>query len=293
MYDKTNGYIWINGNAVKWKDANIHIMTHSLHYASSVFEGIRAYGGKILKAYEHYNRLYESAEYLNHNISYTIEKLINITNKLMTKNNLENCYIRVLVWYGSKKMTVSYNGGDTNIAIVMWKRIIDYSNDNYIHGIHVNVSDWRRPDPKTTPAHIKASGLYMISAISKYKSEKLGFNDSIMLDYEDNIAEATSANIFFIENRIIYTPPVKCFLNGITRRICIEIAKENGIKVIEKNFTLNDLLKVEEIFLTGTAIEILPINTITINKNNILKFKPGKITKIIQEKFRNLTMMIN
>ena len=288
MFKAISKYIWMDGKILLWEKAKIHIMSHSLHYASSVFDGLRIYNGKIFKANEHYNRLHESAKYLDYQIPYTTPKLIEITKELILLNKYKHAYIRVLAWCGTDTITVSHNGADIHTAIGIWERPINYPKKYYTEGINMNISDWKRPDPHTTPVHIKASGLYMVSSISKCKSEKLGFDDALMLDYKNNIAEATSSNIFFVINEQLYTPKIKCCLNGITRSICIDIAKKNNIKIKEINISLNSLSKVQEAFLTGTAIEILPIGKI-VNNNKIWIFKPGKITNCIHNEFKKLT----
>lgn len=287
MFDDLQGFVWIDGQFVPWKDARVHIMTHALHYASSVFEGIRSYNGKIFKGPDHYQRLHDSANYLDFQVPYSVEELVEATKQLIAKGSYQDGYIRALAWCGSKKMTVSHNGADVHTAIGVWERKLSYPAHYYTDGISMNISDWRRPDPRTAPVHSKAAGLYMTSSMSKAISEKLGFNDALMLDYQNNIAEATSSNIFLVIDGKLYTPIADCFLNGLTRLTCIKIAKYLGIQVEEIKLSLDDLSRAQEVFNTGTAIEILPVGSIEGN-GQIWKFKPGKITNAIRAEYKNV-----
>lgn len=263
-------------------------MTHALHYASSVFEGIRSYNGKLFKAKEHYNRLHTSAELLNFKIPYSTETLISATENLLRKGDYENGYVRAISWCGSRVMTVSHNNSNIHTAIGIWERPIKEPTILYEKGISMNISKWKRPDPITCPVHSKASGMYMISSISKKTAEELGYNDSLLLDYQDHIAEATSSNIFLVNNNVIYTPITKCFLNGITRQTVINIAKKLNINILEKNMTIDFLNKITEVFLTGTTVEILPVHSIE-DTNRKWTFKPSKITKLITSEYNKIT----
>ncbi len=288
MFDNLEGYIWIDGELKKWSDAKIHVMTHGLHYASSVFEGIRSYNGKIFKAKEHYERLQASANYLGFKVPYTVEQLEEATQLLIKKGNYNEPYIRAFAFCGSKVMSVSHKLSDVHCVIGMWERPVFFPEKVYKEGISMNISNWQRPDPNTAPVHSKAAGLYMISSLSKTNAEKEGFDDALMLDYKGDIAEASSSNIFLVIDGKLYTPKPTCFLNGITRLTCIDIAKELKIDVIEKTLTLSDLEKAQEVFLTGTAIEILPVGSVK-DKDKKWTFTPGKITFAIHEKYKVIT----
>ncbi|CAK8163144.1 putative branched-chain-amino-acid aminotransferase [Candidatus Xenohaliotis californiensis] len=288
MFSELSGSnLWFNGKIIPWQEANIHIMTHALHYASSVYEGLRSYHGKIFKATEHYQRLHKSAAYLDFQIPYTSEELIEATQQLIIRDKYQYGYIRAIAWCGSKVMTVSHNGADVNVAIGIWERPLTYPSQYYSDGICMNIAQWRRPDPNTAPVHSKTAGLYPISSISKKEAEKQGFKDALMLDYQGNIAEATSSNIFLVINGQLYTPVPKCFLNGITRCTCLQIAKDAGIPTQEITLTLEDLNKAQEVFLTGTAIEILPVGSI-VGHNKTWSFKPGLVTHTIRSNFQNM-----
>jgi branched-chain amino acid aminotransferase len=288
MFDNLQGFIWFDGQILEWRDAKIHVMSHGLHYASSVYEGLRSYNGKLFKAIEHYQRLHESAKFLDFMIPYSPETLIGITQDLLTVGGYKNGYVRAISWCGSKTMKVSHNEADVHVAIGIWERPLIYSERVYIDGIRMNTSVWRRPDPKTAPVHSKAAGLYMTSSMSKKTSELSGFDDALMLDYRGNIAEATSSNIFMVVDGRLFTPTPTCFLNGITRLTCIDIAKKLGIEVVEMEIKPNLLSKASEVFLTGTAIEILPVGSIEYEKE-LYKFSPGEVTNAIRTQFRNLT----
>lgn len=287
MFDDLPGFIWFDGQILPWKEARIHVMTHALHYASSVYEGMRSYKGKILKVQTHYERLHQSAIYLDFQVPYAIEELIAATNHLVIEGGYDQGYIRAIAWCGSKKMTVCHRDADVHVAIGVWERPLTYPERHYTHGIRMNIADWRRPDPRTAPVHSKAAGLYMTSAMSKATSERLGYNDTLMLDCQGNIAEASSSNIFLVIEGKLYTPTPDCFLNGITRRTCLEMTKGLGIESHETTLTLEDLGRAQEVFLTGTAIEILPVGRIE-GHGSAWDFTPGKVTGLLREKLRDM-----
>ncbi len=287
MFDDLPGSIWLDSKIVPWKEAKLHVMTHALHYASSVYEGLRSYKGKVLKVEMHYERFHQSANYLDFEIPYSVEKLTKATQDLVINGGYINGYIRAIAWCGSKKMTVSNLGADVHVAIAVWERQLTYPESYYTEGIKMNIAKWRRPDPTTAPVHSKASGLYMTSSMSKVESERLGFNDALMLDYRGNIAEATSSNFFMVIDGKLYTPFPDCFLNGITRRTCLAVAKDLGIETHETALTLEDLSRAQEVFLTGTAIEILPVGSIE-GDGSIWKFKPGEVTTKIRAEFQKM-----
>lgn len=289
MFDNLQGYIWFDGAIIPWSEAKLHVMSHALHYASSVFEGMRAYNSVVFKAKQHYQRLHRSAKYLDFEIIYSPRELIEATNILLKKCSYNHGYIRAISWCGSQQMKISTNNVNVHTAIAIWERPVNYKEEFYTEGIKMNISSWRRPAPDTAPVHSKAAGLYMISSLSKKTSEKLGFNDALMLDYQGYIAEATSSNIFFVIDNKLYTPIADCFLNGITRLTCIDIAKNLGIEIYEAKLSIEHLSKATEVFLTGTAIEILPVGSIMDQENNkIWHFKPSNITYSIMKEFRKL-----
>ena len=282
-FSDRDGVIWFNGSYRKWTESNIHVLNHGLHYASCVFEGIRVYEGKIFKLKEHTERLLKSASILDLDIKYSVDDLIDITTGLISKQNIRNGYIRPVAWRGSEKMAISAIDGSTNLAIAAWTWPSYFSPDQVLKGIKLTVSNWRRPAPNSAPTDSKAAGLYMICSLSKHAAEKKGFDDALMLDYRDFIAEATGANIFFVKNDKLFTPLPDCFLNGITRQCVIKIAKKLKVEVIEDHFEIDFLEDCDEVFLTGTAVEITPVSTI-----DKYKFEVGKISKLLIEEFRRL-----
>ena len=280
-FDNRDGFIWLNGNFVKWRDANIHVLNHGLHYASCVFEGLRIYNGRIFKLDEHIKRLFNSAKILDLEIPYDYESVVNITKEIIVKQNVSNGYVRPVVWRGSEMMAISAKKGSTNLAIAAWEWPSYFSPEKLLEGIKLNVSKWLRPSPESAPTDSKAAGLYMICSLSKHEAEKLGFDDALMLDYRGYVAEATGANIFFVKDNELFTPIADCFLNGITRQTVVEIAKENKIKTHEKHFKLDFLKTCDEVFLTGTAVEITPVSCIE-NFN----FEERKLTKFLMSEFK-------
>lgn len=288
MFDNLPGFIWFDGIIIPWQEARLHVMSHALHYASSVYEGLRSYAEKVFKAQEHYERFHRSAGYLDFQIPHTSEELIKATEYLVKEGGYKEGYIRAIAWCGSKKMTVSHNGADVHTVIGVWERPIINMKKNNTDGIRMNIADWCRPDPKTAPVHSKASGLYMTSSMSKRSAELLGFDDALMLSYQGTIAEATSANIFLVIDGKLYTPKPDCFLNGITRLTCIDISRILGLEVCETVLELNDLSKAQEVFLTGTAIEILPVGSIE-GQGKVWRFKPDEVTSAIRSEFSKIT----
>ena len=279
-FDKRDGFIWINGSFEKWDKAKVHVLNHGLHYASCVFEGIRIYNGKIFKLNEHIQRLYKSAEILDLKIPFQLNDICLHVKDVVKKQNVKNGYIRPVVWRGSEMMAISAEKASTNIAIACWEWPSYFSPDKLLKGINLSVAEWTRPSPQSAPTDSKAAGLYMICSLSKHKAEKAGFDDALMLDYRGYIAEATGANIFFVNNGELFTPKPDCFLNGITRQTVIKIARRIKIKVTEDHFKIDFLSNCSEAFLTGTAVEITPINSI-----NNYKFKERTITKKLIDEF--------
>ena len=283
-YADLNGFIFFDGEIVEWKKAKLHVLSHGLHYASSVFEGERSYNKKVFKEIEHTNRLIHSAKSLGFDLPYNLEEIIKIRKMVIDANNISDGYIRPVAWRGSEMMGISAQDNTIHFALAAWEWPSYFSPEAKLKGIKLNISKWKRPDPSTAPVNTKAAGLYMICTLSKHEAERQGFDDSLMLDYRGYIAEATGANIFFVKDEELHTPIADCFLNGITRQTIITIAKEQGINVIEKRIRLQDLKNYQECFVTGTAAEVTPVNQI-----GDYKFTPGLICKKLIENYTILT----
>ena len=268
-FDNRDGWIWMNGALVPWKKATSHVISQGLHYASAVFEGERAYGGKIYKSKEHTQRLFNSAKIIGMTIPFSLEEIIIAKDELIKKMNLKNCYVRPVVWRGSKQMGLSTNEADINVAIAVWDDWASYFKiEDRLAGLKLITSPWKRPAPDTVPFEAKASGPYIICTMSKQFAEEKGYNDALMLDYRGYVAEGTGANIFFIKDKNIHTPIPDCFLNGITRQTVIKLVKEKGFNLIERYILPKEINEYDEVFLTGTAAEITPIKSIdNINYN--------------------------
>ena len=282
-FDNRAGYIWLDGKFVKWNQAKIHVLTHGLHYASCVFEGARVYNGKIFKLIEHTKRLLLSSKILGFKLPYAEKEINKVCKQIIKKQNIKNGYLRPFAWRGSEMMAISAQNTTIHLAIATWEMSTYFDKKKKISGITLQTSKWMKPPPNSAPTQAKAAGLYMICTLSKHIAEKNGFDDSLMLDSNGKIAESTGANIFFVKNNKLFTPIADCFLNGITRKTVIQLAKKNNIKVIEKRILPKELLKADEIFLTGTAVEITPISQID-NK----KFNVGEITKKLISLFSDL-----
>ena len=272
-YDQMSGQIWYNGEFVEWGEAKVHVLTHGLHYASSIFEGERAYGGKIFKLREHTERLFFSAKELGFEIPYSVEEIDQACIDTLEKQGLSDAYIRPVAWRGSEMMGVSAQANRINVAIAVWEWPSYFAPEERIKGIRLDRAHYRRPDPATIPCFAKAAGLYMICTLSKHAAEENGYADALMLDYRGRVAEATGANVFFIKEGKIHTPEPDCFLNGITRQTVIDLAKDRQIEVIERAIMPEEMADFEECFLTGTAAEVTPVSEI-----GELNFKPGQIT---------------
>jgi len=283
-FDKRTGKIWFNGKPINWPEAKIHILNHGLHYASCVFEGERVYDEQIFKLEEHTKRLFYSASRLGIKIPYS-EDIINKSCRDITSiQKVKNGYVRPVVWRGSEMMAISAQQTKIHVAIAAWDWGSYFDPSLKLKGIRLNISKWRRPAPNTIPWDTKASGLYMICTLSKHEAEKEGFADSLMLDYQDNVAEATGANIFFRnKDGELHTPIPDSFLNGITRRSIIEIAKKKNIKVIERKIKPEELAKFTGCFLTGTAAEVAPVSQI-----EKYKFVVCDVIKDLSESYQSL-----
>ena len=262
-YDKRSGKIWFNGQTVDWNQANIHVLSHGLHYASCVFEGERVYDGEIFKLEDHTRRLFYSAERMGIKVPFSEEDINKASKHIVNIQKVKNGYVRPVIWRGSEMMAISAQKNKTHVAIATWEWGSYFDPKLKIEGIKLNISKWRRPAPNTIPWDTKAAGLYMICTLSKHEAESQGYTDSLMLDFEGNIAEATGANIFFkTKDGHLHTPIPDSFLDGITRRAVIEIAKSKNIEVVERKINPNEMGKFVGCFLTGTAAEITPVSKI-------------------------------
>ena len=265
-FDKRSGKIWFNNELCEWQDARVHIISHGMHYASLVFEGLRVYNTKIFKLEEHTERLFNSAKILDMKIPYSFNEIIEATKKLVSDQNIKNGYIRPFVWRGSEMMGVSAQNTKINVAIAIWDWPTYFDPNLKLKGIKLNISKWQRPPQNSSPWESKAAGLYMICTLSKHQAEKEGYTDSLMLDHEGNIAEATSANIFFKDEKDeLHTPIPDSFLDGITRKTVIDLAKSKNIKIHERKISPNELSNFKGCFITGTAAEITPVGNIANN----------------------------
>ena len=266
-FDQRSGKIWFNNELCEWQDARVHIISHGMHYASLVFEGLRVYNKKIFKLKEHTDRLFNSAKILDMKIPYSFDEIIEATKKLVSDQSIENGYIRPFVWRGSEMMGVSAQNTKINVAIAIWDWPTYFNPELKLKGIKLNISKWQRPPQNSSPWESKAAGLYMICTLSKHQAEKDGYTDSLMLDHEGNIAEATSANIFFKDkNNELHTPIPDSFLDGITRKTVIDLAKSKNIKINERKISPNEISNFKGCFITGTAAEITPVGNILDNK---------------------------
>ncbi|KCZ48321.1 branched-chain amino acid aminotransferase [Hyphomonas pacifica] len=280
-YDDRDGYIWMDGEFVPWRDTKVHVLTHALHYASSVFEGERAYNGKIFRSLDHSRRLHNSAEIMGFDIPFTVEQIEEAKREALAKSGLDSAYVRAIAWRGSEMMGVSAQNNTIHLAIAAWSWG-DYFKDK-MKGIRMTHAQWRRPAPDTAPCHAKAAGLYMICTLSKHSAERDGYADALMLDYRGQVAEATGANIFFVRDGALHTPTPDCFLNGLTRQTAIKLAKERQIEVIERAIMPDELPTFSECFITGSAAEITPVAEIGAHS-----YKPGQISEALVEDYSNL-----
>jgi branched-chain amino acid aminotransferase len=266
-FDKRSGKIWFNNELCDWQDARVHIISHGMHYASLVFEGLRVYNTKIFKLEDHIARLFNSARILDMKIPYSNQEIIEATKKLVTDQSIQDGYIRPFAWRGSEMMGVSGQNTKINVAIAIWDWPAYFDPNLKLKGIKLNISKWQRPPQNSSPWDSKAAGLYMICTLSKHQAEKEGYTDSLMLDHQGNIAEATSANIFFKDkNNELHTPIPDSFLDGITRKTVIDLAKSKNIKIHERKISPNELSNFVGCFITGTAAEITPVANILNNK---------------------------
>ena len=273
-YDKIDGVIWFDGKLVKWSEANVHVLTHGLHYASAVFEGERAYGGAIFECTQHSERLKRSANILDFEIPYSVAEIDAAKRLVIEKNGQKEAYVRAIAWRGSEQLGVSAQQNKIHLAVATWEWPSYFDPAQRLKGIRLDLAEYRRPDPATAPALAKAAGLYMICTVSKHRAERKGYADAMMLDWQGRVAECTGANIFFIKDGKIHTPIADCFLAGITRATAIMLAKKRGIEVIERRIMPDELSNFSECFITGTAAEVTAVSEIA-----QWKFTPGAITQ--------------
>src|SRR5215207_4057442 len=279
-FDRFDGWIWFDGTLVPWREAKLHVLTHGLHYGSSVFEGERAYEGEIFKSSEHSQRLRRSAEILDYEIPYSVEDLDEAKRTVLEKNGLEDAYVRPVAWRGSEMMAVAAQNSTIHVAIATWEWPSMFDLETKMRGIRLDIADYRRPDPRTAPVLAKAAGLYMICTISKHRAERKGYADALMLDWEGRVAECTGANVFFTRDGQIHTPIADCFLDGITRQTVIGLARDRGLEVVERRIMPDELPSFNECFLTGTAAEVTPVAEI-----GPYRYAPGNITRTLIEDF--------
>ncbi|MDE2694368.1 MAG: branched-chain amino acid aminotransferase [Paracoccaceae bacterium] len=282
-YDNRDGYIWLDGELVPWRNAQIHILTHALHYASSVFEGERAYNGKIFKSEDHSKRLLASGKMLDMPIPYTIAEIEAAKYETLKISGLSEAYVRVICWRGSgTDMGVASAANPVRMAVAVWEWGAYYG-DAKMKGAKLDISKWKRPSPETIPCHAKASGLYMICTMSKHDAEAKGCSDSLMYDHRGYVAEATGANIFFVKDGEVHTPLADTFLNGITRQTIINLLKAKNISVHERHILPTELDGFEQCWLTGTAAEVTPVGQIGTHS-----FTVGALTKEISAEYEDL-----
>jgi branched-chain amino acid aminotransferase len=255
-FDDRDGWIWFDGKLVPWREANVHVLTHAMHYASSVFEGQRAYGGVIFRLSDHSARLRKSAEILGFDIPWTVEEIDAACNEVVKANGFTDAYVRPVAWRGSEKMGVSPKGTKPHLAIAAWEWGKYFAPEIAAKGLRLDIAPWRRPAPYTAPVHSKAAGLYMIATLSKKHADERGYDDALMFDWRGQVAEATGANAFFIKDGALYTPTPDCFLNGITRQTVMDLARRRGVEVVEKAIWPEELEDFQQMFITGSAAEV-------------------------------------
>jgi branched-chain amino acid aminotransferase len=279
-FDDRDGFIWYDGKMVAWRDAQLHVLTHGLHYASCVFEGERSYEGEIFKLREHTERLFTSAEIMGFEIPFSVEEIDKASRDVLTANRIRDGYIRPVAWRGAEMMGVSAQHNHIHVAIAAWAWPAYFSPEARMKGIRLKTTSWRRPPPDAAPVNAKASGLYMICTLAKHEAERQGYDDALMLDWRGQVAEATGANLFMNIDGALHTPAPDCFLNGITRQTVIDLARRRGIEVVERAVMPADLAKATEVFVTGTAAEVTPVGSIDDRKYTV-----GTITQQLMQDY--------
>ena len=275
-FDDQDGQIWFDGVLQDWRDVKLHVLSHGLHYGSCVFEGERVYNGNVFKLREHTERLITSANTLGFEIPYSLEEIEQATLATVDSQGYEDAYVRPVAWRGSEMMGVSAQQSTIHLAIAVWEWPSYFSPEARMQGIKLKWAPYKRPSPECAPVHSKAAGLYMICTLSKHAAEADGFDDALMLDWRGQIAETTGANVFLVIDGVIHTPTPDCFLNGITRRSVIDLARSHGIEIVERAIMPEELSEAAEIFVTGTAAEVTPVSQI-----DNMKFGVGPITKML------------
>ena len=282
-FDDRDGWIWLDGQFVAWRDAKVHVLTHGLHYASAVFEGERMYGGEIFELTAHTERLFKSEEYLDFEIPYSVAEIDQACRETCAKNGLADAYVRPIAWRGSEMIGVSAQDTKIHVAVAVWDWPSYFSPAERAKGIRMCWAKYKRPSPETEPVHAKATGLYMICTISKHAAEKDGYTDAMMLDYRGYVAESTGSNVFFIQDGVIHTPTPDCFLNGITRQTVIRLAREKGLTVVERHIRPEELAGFTECFVVGTAAEVTPVAQI-----GEYSFRPDAISLGLMDDYARL-----
>jgi branched-chain amino acid aminotransferase len=282
-FDDRDGWIWLDGQFVPWREATVHVLTHGLHYASAVFEGERMYGGEIFELTAHTERLFKSAEILDFEIPFTVAQIDQACKETCARNGLTDAYVRPIAWRGSEMIGVSAQNTRIHLAIACWDWPSYFTPEAKAKGIRMCWAKYKRPSPETEPVHAKAAGLYMICTISKHAAEKDGYTDAMMLDYRGYIAESTGSNVFFVADGVIHTPLPDCFLNGITRQSVIRLARSKGFEVIERHIEPEELAGFSECFVTGSAAEVTPVSEI-----GEYRFTPGNISLSLADDYSRL-----
>ena len=282
-FDDRDGHIWYDGELIPWRDSQLHVLSHGLHYGSCVFEGERVYGGEVFKLREHTQRLIESATALGIELPYSLDELERATRETVAAQGFADAYVRPVAWRGSEMMGVSAQDTKIHVAIAVWEWPSYFAPEARTRGIKLKTSQWRRPSPDMAPVHAKASGLYMICTLSKHAAEAEGFDDALMLDWRGQVAETTGANIFLVRGGKIHTPLPDCFLDGITRQTVIGLARKRDIEVVERAIMPRELTDADEVFVTGTAAEVTPVGRI-----DDYHMQVGSISRTLLEDYEKL-----
>ncbi len=282
-FDQRDGFIWMDGKMVPWSEAKLHVLSHGLHYGSSVFEGERAYGGKIFKSREHSERFLKSGELLDFTIPYSVDELMAAKDAVVRANGGGDLYVRPVAWRGSEMMAVAAQNSTIHVAIAVWAWPSMFDTATKMKGIRLDIAEYRRPDPHTAPSNAKAAGLYMICTLSKHRAERRGYADALMLDWQGRVAECTGANVFFTRDGALHTPIADCFLDGITRKTVIDLAHKRGMEVHERRIMPEELAGFNECFICGTGAEVTPVS-----EAGPYKFTPGNISRTLIEDYTAL-----